>query len=138
MATTGDRIKEVRESIRMTQDALADKAKLSKGFISDVENGKRGISAGNLVRLANALGASMDYLAKGETQTSHQRKPIEIPQELSTAAEQLNLTYSQTLELLETHNSVIARRSARQLDPFTVDQWKKLHVAIQKVFNPEK
>jgi hypothetical protein len=60
--------------------------------------------------------------ARGETQTSQQRKPIEIPQELSTAAEQRNLTYSQTLELLETYNSVIARRSARQLNPFTADQ----------------
>lgn len=134
MATTGDRIKEVRESMRMTQDELADKAGLSKGFVSDVENNKRGISAENLLRIADALGATLDYLAKGETQTSQRRKPIEIPPELSTAAEQLNLTYSQTLELLETYNSVIARRSARQSDPFTVDQWKKLHTAIQKVF----
>ena len=137
MATTGDRIKEVRESVRMTQDELAEKAKLSKGFISDVENNKRGISADNLLRLADVLGASLDYLAKGEIQTSQQRKPVEIPPELSTAAEQLNLKYSQTLELLETYNSVIARRSARQLSPFTVDQWKKLHAAIQRVFNPE-
>lgn len=137
MATTGDRIKEVRESMRMTQDDLAEKTKLSKGFISDVENSKRGISAENLLRIADALGASMDYLSKGETQTSEHRKPIEIPLELSTAAEQLNLTYSRTLELLETYNSVIARRSARQLNPFTVDQWKKLHAAIQKVFNQE-
>ena len=137
MATTGDRIKEVRESGRMTQDDLAQKAGLSKGFISDIENNKRGISAENLLRVADALGASMDYLAKGETQVSHPRKPIEIPAELSNAAEQLNLTYSQTLELLETYNSVIARRSARQFDPFTADQWKKLHAAIQKVFNSE-
>lgn len=139
MATTGDRIKEVRESVHMTQDDLAEKASLSKGFISDIENNKRGISAENLLRVADALGASLDYLAKGETQLSQRRrKPIEIPPELSTAAEQLDLTYSQTLELLETYNSVIARRSARQLDPFTVDQWKKLHTAIQKVFDPEK
>jgi transcriptional regulator with XRE-family HTH domain len=137
MATTGDRIKEVRESMRLTQDDLAERANLSKGFISDIENNKRGISAENLLRISNVLGASLDYLAKGETQTSERRKPIEIPPELSTVAEQLNLTYSQTLELLETYNSVIARRSARQLDPFTVDQWKKLHTAIQKVFPSE-
>jgi transcriptional regulator with XRE-family HTH domain len=138
MATTGDRIKEVRESVRITQEELADKADLSKGFISDIENNKRGISAENLLRIADVLGASLDYLAKGETQSSQSRKPIEIPPELSTAAEQLNLTYSQTLELLETYNSVIARRSARQLTAFTVDQWKRLHAAIQRVFNPGK
>src|ERR1051325_5430684 len=100
MATIGERIKEVRESLRMTQDDLADKARLSKGFISDVENNKRGISSDNLLRIATALGATLDYLARGITTTVERPKPIEIPHELSVAAEQLNLTYAQTLEVL--------------------------------------
>ena len=135
MATIGERIKEVRESLRITQDGLATKAGLSKGFISDVENNKRGISSENLLRLATALGASLDYLAKGATTTVERPKAIEIPLELSTAAEQLNLTYAQTLELLDTYNSVVARRSIRQQAPFDAEQWKKLHAAISKVFN---
>src|SRR5579859_4701079 len=127
MATTGDRIKEVRESLHITQEELAAKTGLSKGFISDTENSKRGISAENLLKIANALGASLDYLAKGETGLSQKRKPIEIPADLSTAAEQLKLSYSETLELLETYNSVVARRSNRQRAAFDVEQWKKLY-----------
>lgn len=137
MATIGERIKEVRESLRMTQDELAEKTGLSKGFISDLENNKRGISSENLLRIANALGATLDYLARGATTTIERVKPIQIPHELSIAAEQLNLTYAETLELLDAYNSVIARRSNRQLEPFDIDKWKRLHAAINKVFNSD-
>ena len=117
MATIGDRIKEVREAKGITQDKLATKTGLSKGFISELENGKRGVSSDNLLKIANHLGASLDYLARGETDTPATRKPIEIPHELSVAAEQLNLSYAQTIELLEAANSVVARRSNRQRHP---------------------
>jgi len=137
MATTGDRIKEVRESLHITQEELAAKTGLSNGFTRDNENRQRGISAENLLKIANALGASLDYLAKGETGLSQKRKPIEIPADLSTAAEQLKLSYSETLELLETYNSVVARRSNRQRAAFDVEQWKKLYAAIHKVFSNE-
>ena len=87
MATTGDRIREVRESLRMTQDDLAEKSGLSKGFISDVENDKRGISSENLLKIANAVGASLDYLQRGESSAAVVRESVVIPYELSAAAE---------------------------------------------------
>jgi hypothetical protein len=57
-----------------------------------------------------------------------------IPPELSQAAEELELSYAATVELLETHRSVIARRSNKGLRKFSIDDWKKLHEAIKKVF----
>ena len=39
------------------------------------------------------------------------RESVVIPYELSAAAEQLHLSYAQTLELLDAYNSVVARRS---------------------------
>jgi transcriptional regulator with XRE-family HTH domain len=45
----------VRRKMGMTAKTLAKKAGLSVGFLSDLENGKRGVSAYNLVRLAEAL-----------------------------------------------------------------------------------
>lgn len=139
MATTGDRIRQVRENMRLTQDDLATKSGLSKGFISDVENDKRGISSDNLLKIANALGASLDYLARGETTSTVVRESVVIPYELSAAAEQLQLSYAQTLELLDAYNSVVARRSNVSSKPFDVEQWKQFHSAIQKVFNsPDK
>lgn len=137
MATIGERIKEVRESQRMTQDELATKTRLSKGFISDLENNKRGVSSENLLRIASTLGATLDYLARGTVMSSDRPGPVEIPHELSIAAEQLNLSYAETLEVLDAYNSVIARRSNRQQEPFDAQQWKKLHAAISKVFDQD-
>jgi len=48
---------------------LAETAAISKGFLSDVENNKRNISSEYLLRIANSLGTSVDYLLKGESQS---------------------------------------------------------------------
>jgi transcriptional regulator with XRE-family HTH domain len=118
----------------MNQDQLAERAGLSKGFLSDVENNKRNIGSQNLLKLANVLGASVDYLLRGETSEAVNAEPIVIPPELSQAAEELELSYAATIELLEAHRSVIARRSNRGLRKFSIEDWKKLHEAIKRVF----
>lgn len=133
MAATGDRIKEIRDARGMTQDQLADKAGISKGFLSDVENNKRNVSSENLLRIANVLGASVDYLLRGEARPAS-REEVVIPPELSEVAEELNLAYAETLELLDAHRSVIARRSAKSAKRFTTEDWKQLHRAIKNVF----
>ncbi len=136
MARVGDRIREIREELCWTLDKLAGKTGISKGFLSDVETGKRDISSEYLLKIADAMGASVDYLLRGENSTSAstKQKPIEIPPELSEAAQQLKLSYAQTLELLEAHQSVIARRSIKSLKRFGVDDWKELYNAIRKVY----
>jgi transcriptional regulator with XRE-family HTH domain len=118
----------------MTQDQLADEAKISKGFLSEVENNKRNISSENLLRIANVLGASVDYLLRGETKEQTQRQPVVIPPELSQAAGDLGLSYAETLETLEAHNSVIARRSNRDTKRLSVEEWKEFYRAIKRVF----
>lgn len=134
MATPGDRIREIRDDQSMTQDELALRSGLSKGFLSDVENNKRNISSQNLLKIANVLGASVDYLLRGVSVEVVAAQPVVIPPELSQAAEELELTYTQTLELLEAHQSVIARRSSRGLRKFRVDDWKRLYKAVTEVF----
>jgi transcriptional regulator with XRE-family HTH domain len=135
MPSVGDRIREIREAKKLTQDQLAEKAAISKGFLSEVENGKRNVSSEYLLRIANSLCASVDYLLRGTTETSNgQKEPIMIPPELSEVAERLNLSYAQTVELLEAHRSVIARRSMKQSKSFTKDDWIALHKAIKQVF----
>jgi transcriptional regulator with XRE-family HTH domain len=135
MATPGDRIKASRETRKWTQEELAQAAGISKGFLSDIENNKRNISSESALKIADALGLSLDYLLRGETgRTERERAPVQIPHELSVAAEQLRLTYSQTLTLLEAHEAVVARRSARLRQAPTVEEWKALHRAIQRVY----
>src|SRR5271167_4028694 len=132
MPSVGDRIREIREEMGMKQDVLAERAGLSKGFLSDVENNKRNVGSQNLLKIANVLGASVDYLLRGEVTETANPEPVIIPSELSQAAEELELSYAATIELLEAHRSVIARRSNKGLRRFTVDDWKKLHEAIKR------
>lgn len=135
MPTVGDRVKEIREAKKWTQDQLATRSGVSKGFLSDIENNKRNPSAEYVLKIANALGASIDYLLRGdEPPSSVPKEPILIPQALASAAEQLNLSYAETVELLEAHRSVIARRSNKAIKPFEVRDWIELYRAIKKVF----
>ena len=133
MATVGERIKERREAKGWTQDKLADEAKISPGFLSEVEKHGKNISLDLLLRVANALGASVGYLATGEGGEPAEKKPVIIPSELSEAAEQLHLSYPQTLDLLEAYNSVVARRSNRLKGRMSVEDWKSLHEALKNV-----
>ena len=61
------------------------------------------------------------------------RKPILIPVELSRAAEELQLSHQETIDLLEAYNSVVARRSTRSKGVVSVEDWKELHKALRNV-----
>lgn len=135
MATTGDRIREIREKRGWTLDDLVEKSGLSKGFLSDVENNKRDISSQNLLRLANALRASVDYLLKGKVVEKKEAAPVVIPPELSQLAEELNLSYSEMLLVKDAHDAIIARRSNKGQKTFSIEDWRRLYEAINKVFD---
>jgi transcriptional regulator with XRE-family HTH domain len=135
MSTPGDRIREGREGKGWTQEQLADKAQISKGFLSDVENNKRNVSAENALKIADALGMSLDYLMRGEDIRSEPaRVAVSIPPGLSEAAQELGLSYSETLMLLEAHEAVVGRRSTKFSKERTIEDWKKLHQAIKDVY----
>jgi len=51
----GQRIKELRNQIGISQEALANKADIDRTYVTDVENGRRNISIENLEKLVNAL-----------------------------------------------------------------------------------
>ena len=74
--TLGERIKKRRQELGWTQELLAEKARISKGFVSDLENNKRNISAETLLDVARVLGLSLDYLMRGsEEETAASLKP---------------------------------------------------------------
>jgi transcriptional regulator with XRE-family HTH domain len=136
MATVGDRIREIRQKRGMTQDQLASKAILSKGFLSDVENNKTDIGSSSLLKIADALGASIDYLLRGEVSEERPSlKPVQIPPELSEAAKESGWTYAETLEVLKAHDSVVAYRTKRSPRQLTREDWKSLHAAIKTAFS---
>jgi len=45
MSTIGERIRERRQKLGYTQERLSQVARLSKGFVSEIESGNRNVSA---------------------------------------------------------------------------------------------
>lgn len=54
----GLRIKELRQRIRLSQEALALKSEIDRTYITDVENGKRNVSIVLLEKILNGLDVS--------------------------------------------------------------------------------
>ena len=57
-AKVGQRIRELRNQIGISQEALANKAEIDRTYVTDVENGRRNISIENLEKLVIALEVS--------------------------------------------------------------------------------
>ena len=57
-----NRIKEIRESKCIGQKELASLAHISQPYMHDLENNRRGAKPETLVRIADALGVSVDDL----------------------------------------------------------------------------
>lgn len=82
MKNLGNRIKAERQSRGITQEKLAEKADISLNFMSLIENG-RNMSVDTLVKIAQALGVSVDYLLSDS-----------IPLETNSIIEQITLNLS--------------------------------------------
>jgi transcriptional regulator with XRE-family HTH domain len=132
MDTVGDRIRKLRQDKRLTLDQLSERTGISKGFLSDAENGNRNVSSQNLLKIANELNASLDYLLRGTDTAPPNPEPLSIPPELSEAARELDLSFTQTEALLAAHRSVIARRSNEGLRTPTVQDWKEMFETLKK------
>ena len=130
--SVGERLRYVREQQGLSLDRLAERAEISKGFLSEVENDKSGISGERLLKVANVLGASLDYLLRGErTPGMEEPRSIEIPRELGELAEDLQLTYGQTIALLGVNQSLVARRRRAGQPHMSKDDWEKLYDGIK-------
>lgn len=55
----GERIRELRKQKNLTQEQLADKARLHYTYIGTVERGEKNISMKNIEKVAKGLGVSL-------------------------------------------------------------------------------
>ena len=58
----GKRIREERTKLNLTQAQLAENVDISDTYMGAIERGERGVTLDTLVRLANRLGVTVDYL----------------------------------------------------------------------------
>jgi transcriptional regulator with XRE-family HTH domain len=131
MAVIGERIKERRNELRWTQEQLAQKAGISKSFLSELENGKRSVSANNLLDLARALSVSLDYLMTGQEKGGRQAE-LQIPASLAQFAGDAGLSFRQALTLLEMQRQVVAHRSAAKKDSLENVDWRRFYEAVKE------
>lgn len=67
----GKRIQQARNEQNMTREELAERAGISTTFCANLECGNKMVSVDSLVKLANALNVSADYLLGVETEDPH-------------------------------------------------------------------
>lgn len=129
MPTVGERVKSRRLELGLSQDALAEKAGISKSFLSDLENNRRSIGAETLLDLGRAMGVSLDFLMTGEASEDQASK--EIPASLARFAAEKGLGVRETMTLLDLQERIMASRRKPKARLEQVD-WKTFYEAVKK------
>lgn len=62
----GQKIKEKRNKLGLTQEKLAEKCNLSVGYIAHIERGSKSLSLETAVKISHVLNVSIDYLLMDE------------------------------------------------------------------------
>ena len=127
----GDRIKARRVELGWTQDVLARKAGISKGFLSDVENAKRSVRADTLLDIARVLSRSLDFLMTGDDTDKGYPKEVEIPASLAVFAEQEELSFRRTLMLLDIRRRILAHRSTSGKEALDQVDWQQFFESVK-------
>lgn len=141
-SSLGRRVADCRDRLGWTQKTLAEKAGLSVTFVSEIENDRRAPGTEALLSIANALGASLDYIVKGVSDTPPMKRPLVLPSELAEAAEEGGWSVGVAGDLLKFHQMVFARRRRtaagddldRELDK---NDWTELYQAYLRFFGAE-
>lgn len=63
--TFGQRVKELRNQLGMSQEKFALKIDMDRTYFASVESGKRNISIENIYKISNGLEVSLEELFKG-------------------------------------------------------------------------
>lgn len=70
--TLGKRLREVRERLSLTQDYVAQQVEIPRQAISEIEHGKRAVSAGELFGLARLYSLPVDSLLAPDTDSAEE------------------------------------------------------------------
>ena len=129
MQTVGERVRTRRVELGFSQDALAEKAGISKSFLSDLENNRRSIGAETLLDLGRAMGVSLDFLMTGEASEDQTQK--EIPAALATFAAEEGLSVRDMMTLLDVQERIMVARKKPKARLEQVD-WKAFYESVKK------
>jgi|GEM_PF-1674753 len=133
--TVGEKIREARKSHGWNQTTLAGKVGITLQTISRWEKGEREPKAGELKRIASALGVSIAYLM-GEEDTIEVSTPSKSPdivnqqkREEQITAEEIDKEMQALMQILSKDNLI--RKSARMMQDMTEEEKYKVFQYIQ-------
>lgn len=79
----GHRIREERLRLNLTQEVLAEDVELTTAYIGQVERGERNLTLENLIKVANRLGVTVDYLLSDSINADRDTTIIQLSQLLN-------------------------------------------------------
>jgi len=128
----GRRIRTARMSKGITGQKLALMARISPAYLSEVERGLSEVSGEKLLRIATSLRVSVQALLEGSRGEGEPGEGVTIPPALDQAAERLNLSYKDTVHLLQGRHSLVARRSQGGEEEWKVGDWIEFYKKVKK------
>lgn len=78
----GERLRDRRNALGLTQEFIADKAGISLRFYQMLERGEKSVSLDTLIRLSRALTISTDYLLFGDFSHNLESPLVEVLNDL--------------------------------------------------------
>ncbi len=99
----GDRIRDLRISHHLTQASFSEIIDISINFLSEIENGKKGLSYETLYNICVNFSTSADYILFGKEENDYNYdKIIEIANHLSDKKLSILIEYLTALQKLRT------------------------------------
>ena len=83
----GEKIKKERMRKRLTQEMLAEMADITSSYVGQIERGERKVTLSKLVRIANVLNVSVDYLLSDNKELIDDNLQIEIKNAMNNMKE---------------------------------------------------
>ena len=124
----GQNIRYRRQGRKWSLDELAERSGVSKPYISDLENGRGGRpNVQYLLRLAVALGTTIDTLVEESAPTPQRRKGEKPKEPLPPGLEQFAKQQNLNVEEVE----MLAKLNFRGHRPRDADAWRLIYEAIR-------
>ena len=73
----GKRLRWIRTQSALTREQFAEQVGISPQFLAEIENGKKGMSAGTLFKICNAFNVSADYILMGKMSSTQLSDPVQ-------------------------------------------------------------
>ena len=134
MNLLGDRIRQRRKELGWSLRELGKQANLTISFLSDLENGKRGIGADNLMAISRAIGMPLDQLMNNAHEPYKPNQPVRmvLPQSLLQFGMDANAPFRHLACMYWCQRTIMDHRINSGKEDLEKVDWKRFYAAIKE------